>query len=221
MRRLAALVGAVCCLASAAMANGPVLVMGDSIMAWNRTSGASVGDALERRLGREVENVSVPGARVSGRGLGFVLRIGGQYRPGDWEWVVLNGGANDLFRDCACRRCDTVLDRLIAPDGRRGEIATLAARLLGTGARVIYVGHYGPSGRGGPFDACADELTELDRRVARLAAIAPGIGFVDAGDVMSRRDTADYDADDIHPSPSGSAKIAGLVAAAIGAAEAR
>jgi len=133
------------------MANGPVLVMGDSIMAWNRTSGASVGDALERRLGREVENVSVPGARVSGRGLGFLLRIGGQYRPGDWEWVVLNGGANDLVRDCACRRCDAVLDRLIAPDGRRGEIATLAARLLGTGAGVIYVGHYGPSGRGGPF----------------------------------------------------------------------
>lgn len=223
MRRIIrALAMAAAFAAPAGAAADDVLVMGDSVMAWNRSAGASIGDALGRRLGRRVVNASVPGAQVEAGVFGFALNIGRQYRRGDWDWVVLNGGANDLFRRCGCRQgCETVLDGLIAADGRRGRIATLAARLRGEGAQLMYVGYYGPSGRGGAFDACTDELLELDRRVARMADIVPGIHFVDAGQAISSADPTDYASDNIHPGPRGSARIATLVARGIVAAERR
>ncbi|MEO1238910.1 MAG: SGNH/GDSL hydrolase family protein [Pseudomonadota bacterium] len=214
---LAAVVGL---WSGAALAQGPVLVMGDSIMAWNGS--ASLAAGVERRLNRPVENASVPGAQIAPRGLRrLVFDIGAQYQPGDWDWVVLNGGANDLMGSCGCQSCDAVLDELVAPDGRRGEIAQIVDRLRRTGARVLYLGHYGPSGRGGAFDACEDELTDLDARMARMARIVPELEFVDGGDVMSAATPADYDADNIHPSPRGSAKLGALAAAAIRRAEAR
>ncbi|MEL7460617.1 MAG: SGNH/GDSL hydrolase family protein [Pseudomonadota bacterium] len=205
---------------SAVLAEGPVLVMGDSIMAWN--GAASLAAALERGLDRPVENASVPGAQIAPRGLRrLVFEIGAQYTPGDWSWVVLNGGANDLFDRCGCQRCDDVLDDLVAADGRRGEIANIVDDLRQTGARVLYLGYYGPSGRGGDFDICEDELTELDARMARMAQIVPELEFIDGGDAMSAATPDDYDADNVHPAPRGSAKLGALAAAAIGRAEAR
>lgn len=203
-----------------ALAQGPVLVMGDSIMAWN--GGASLAAGIERGLDRTVENASVPGAQIAPRGLKRLLfDIGAQYEAGDWGWVVLNGGANDLFDHCGCQSCDAVLDGLVAADGRRGEIAQIVDRLRRTGARVLYLGYYGPSGRGGAFDVCEDELIALDARMARMARIVPELEFIDGGDVMSAAMPGDYDADNIHPSPRGSAKLGALAAMAIRRAEAR
>ena len=42
------------------------VVAGDSVMAWNRSSGASVADQLEARLGEPVGDVSLPLAQVRG-----------------------------------------------------------------------------------------------------------------------------------------------------------
>ena len=198
----------------------PILVMGDSILDWNRGTGRSVADALGADLGRSVENASMSGARLMPRGfLGRVRSIPAQYARGDWSWVVLDGGANDLLRDCGCARCDAVLDRLITPDGQRGAIPTLIREVRAKGPRVLWMGYYGPNGRGGAFDACEDELRELDARVAMLAARTEGVAFADAGDVMGPGNAGDYHRDNVHPGPRGSARIGRHLAAAIREAE--
>lgn len=194
--------------AGAAQAD-PILVMGDSIMDWNRATGRSVSHALAEELGRDVRNLSVSGARIFGRGF---RSIPGQFRGSAWSWIVLDGGANDL-QTCGCNRCERMLDRLISGDA--GAIPTLLARLQGSGANVLWMVYYGPNGRGGAFDPCADELAELDARVAALAANTDGLHFVDAGDVLGRSAPDDYHRDNVHPAPRESAKIAALLAAKI------
>lgn len=184
-----------------------ILVMGDSILAWNRAQGASIPDVVERQLGEPVLDASVPGARMRQAGLrgAIGLSIPAQYRQGDWETVILNGGANDLRAACGCRRCDTVLDRLA-----RQDYPALIARLAP--ARVVIVGYYGRmQGGGGSFDDCDDELAILGDRLAALAARDPRVTFVPV------RATVDgnprfYGPDRVHPSPEGSALIGRLVA---------
>ncbi len=73
-----------------------VLAMGDSMLAWHRAEGKSIIQTVEERLDEEVVDRSVVGAQftyflpISGA-LG--MNIGKQYRPGKWDWVILNGGA--------------------------------------------------------------------------------------------------------------------------------
>jgi len=187
-----------------------ILVIGDSIMAWNRGDGAAIPDVIERRLGQPVLDASVPGARMRLGGLrGAVgLSIPRQYREGDWDTVILNGGANDLRATCGCNRCDAVLDRLA-----RQDYPALIARLAP--ARVVIVGYCGPVRvGGGSFDGCSDELSELARRLARLAAANPRVTFVPVRAAIAG-DPRYYDTDRVHPSPEGSALIGALVARAV------
>jgi hypothetical protein len=92
-----------------------VLLMGDSMMAFNRLSGASVADQMQARLNRAVADRSVSGAGVLGAGAAG--GIAGQYVPQDWDWVVLNGYGNDLLWGCGCRACADRMTRLITPGG--------------------------------------------------------------------------------------------------------
>lgn len=187
-----------------------VLTMGDSILAWNRGEGASVSDVIEKRLGVPVLDASVPGARMSASGLrgAIGLSIPGQYRRGDWDAVVVNGGANDLRGECGCNRCDAVLDRLV-----RRDYPALLDRLRGT--RVFLVGYYGSiRGGGGSFGNCSDELAELGQRLARLAASRDGVTFVSVREAIAG-DPRYYDTDRVHPSPAGSRVIGTILAEAL------
>jgi lysophospholipase L1-like esterase len=187
-----------------------ILVMGDSVIAWNRGEGASIADVTERRLGEPVLDASVPGARMRQGGLrGAVgLSIPAQYRAGDWDTVILNGGANDLRATCGCARCDGVLDRLAQQD-----YPDLIARLAP--ARVVIVGYYGRMrGGGGSFDDCDDELLDLGNRLAALAARDARVTFVPVRAAVAG-DPRYYGPDRVHPSPEGSALIGGLVARAV------
>ncbi|MEM6637732.1 MAG: SGNH/GDSL hydrolase family protein [Pseudomonadota bacterium] len=200
--------------------NAQILVIGDSLMMWNRSSGQSIGDELAIALDRSVVNAAVAGARISNPGVVPPrLEIPAQVIEGDWDWIVMDGGGNDLANECGCDACSTVLDGLISPQGDAGEIPDLVRDLRATGARVMLMGYYGPSGRGGPFDGCRDLLSTLDGRLAELAVMESDVFFADAGNAISSADPSDYDRDDIHPSPSGSAKIAALLAAAMTTAE--
>lgn len=187
-----------------------VLLMGDSVLAWNRGQGASVADVVEAETGRAVQDVSVPGARMRQGGLRASLgfSIPDQYRAGDWDAVIVNGGANDLLGACGCRQCDAVLDRLVTQD-----YPALLDRLGDT--EVIIVAYYGQvRGGGGSFDGCGDELAELERRLRSLAASRSNVTQVSVRDVIAG-DPANYDADRVHPSPAGSRAIGGLVARAL------
>ncbi|MEE4189044.1 MAG: SGNH/GDSL hydrolase family protein, partial [Roseobacter sp.] len=105
-----------------------ILAMGDSMLAWHGGARAAVADNMEAILGEPVIDRSVIGARifyhlpVSGA-LG--MNISQQYRPGNWDWVVMNGGGNDLWFGCGCTRCDRKIARMISPDGQSGSVPEL------------------------------------------------------------------------------------------------
>lgn len=187
-----------------------IIVMGDSVMAWNRNADSSIADAIEKRLGSPVLDASVSGARMRLDGIGGAIgfSIPGQYRERDWDAVVLNGGANDLFFECRCNRCDAVLDRLVTED-----YPALLNRLGDT--PVYIVGYYGPAGdRRGNYDVCNDELQVLERRLTRLAATRPNVRVVRVRDAITGNPDL-YDEDRVHPSPAGSDRIGTLVARAL------
>lgn len=207
------------CLLLAACAAPPtgevsLLAVGDSILAWNRLSGGDIPRVAARATGRAAENRSVPGAR-------FLGSIPGQYRAGPWDWVIVNGGANDLNRSCGCTGCDATLDALLDARGQGGAMAGFARSLTARDHGVVLLGYYGTSVAGGPFAPCADELTELSRRLALLADSDPAMIFVDAKDVIDPSNLDLYARDLIHPSTQGSALIGALIARAIADASAR
>ncbi|WP_146346348.1 GDSL-type esterase/lipase family protein [Phaeobacter marinintestinus] len=197
--------------------------MGDSLMSWHLGSTNSITDAVANELGEPVVNRSVGGARVL-YGLPVTgalgMKIENQYAKGDWDWVVLNGGGNDLWLGCGCFACDGKLDKLIAPDGRRGEIARMVWELRETGARVIYVGYLRSPGRGSVIEHCRDEGEELEARIDRLAALLPGVYFLSLADLVPHGDRSYHSADMIHPSIKASTEIGKRVAALIEAEEA-
>ena len=187
-----------------------VIVMGDSVMAWNRDSNASVADAMEKLLDAPVLDASVSGARMRLGGVGSAIgfSIPDQYRERDWDAVVFNGGANDLLFECRCSRCDAVLDRIVNED-----YPALLERLGET--PVYIVGYYGPAGdRRGNYDICNDELQVLERRLAHLATTRPNVEIVRVRDAITGTPTL-YDADRVHPSPAGSAVIAKRIVTAL------
>lgn len=192
-----------------------ILVMGDSLLAMHKLAGLSVSDTVRRMTGAKVVDRSIGAARyfhrlpISGA-LGLNIRQ--QYRGGDWDWVVLNGGGNDLWLGCGCTRCDRRMDRLISKDGRRGVIPGFLSRLRHDGARVVYVGYLRSPGRNSPIEHCADEGDEFDRRMARLGALDRGLHFVPLADMVPHGDLSYHALDRIHPSVKASREIGARVA---------
>lgn len=197
-----------------------ILAIGDSLLAWNRNSDQAIADEVETLLDRKVVDRSVVGAHViyelpvSGK-LG--MKIANQYRPGNWDWVIVNGGGNDLWLGCGCARCDTRMGKLISPDGAQGDIPAMVSQFRSSGARVVYVGYLRSPGFGSPIEHCRDEGNELDKRLAQMAARDAGVFFVPIDDLVPYGDTSFHDFDRIHPSVKGSTEIGKRVAAVIAA----
>lgn len=193
-----------------------VLAIGDSVLAWHKWTGRDIPSVMGATLGAKVDNAARPGARFSnvsalGRATGFDVRA--QFRRGNWDIVLINGGANDMLADCNCRACDDVLDTLIAPD-LSGEVSTLIAEVRTTGAEVLWMGYYA-SARSGQFAGCRPYLVEYDARLARLAAQVPGMTFVDSEAAIDANDRSLFAFDGIHPSPSGARRIGAFLAQSI------
>lgn len=181
-----------------------VVVAGDSIMAWNRVEGASVADRLEARLGQPVGDVSLSFARVAGSS--GPLNIPTQLNGVRADWIVLNGGANDLSAGCDCSACGPVLNRLISDDGQRGAIPALVRDLRGRGARVVWADYYTAPRYAGT--GCEAPYEVLEARLSRMAAADPGVTLVDMDDAFTPTDLSLFAGDRTHPSAKGSALIA-------------
>ena len=192
-----------------------ILLMGDSLMATHSLKGMGVSHAIEQELREPVIDRSVSGARylyalpVSGS-LG--LNITKQYRPGDWDWIVLNGGGNDIWMGCGCGPCNGRISRLISKDGKRGRIPGFVSKLRQTGAQVMFVGYLRTPGVRSPIEGCTDDGDEMDRRLARLAALDRGVHFVSLADLVPHGDRSYHGFDLIHPSVKGSRAIGQRIA---------
>jgi acyl-CoA thioesterase-1 len=197
-----------------------VLVMGDSLMAVNRMAGASVAQALADDLGVSVKDHSMLGARyfhilpISGAA---GMRIDAQLRGGPWDYVVINGGGNDLLFGCGCGACTKMMNRLIAGDGSAGAIPRMVADIRATGAKVIYTGYMRTPGVTSPVEGCGPLGDEMDRRLGKMAARNKGVTFLRLADLVKVDGDRTYHGIDlVHPSVKGSRAIAAKVAALIG-----
>lgn len=197
-----------------------VLVMGDSLMAVNRMAGASVAQALADDLGVSVKDHSMLGARyfhilpISGAA---GMRIDAQLRGGPWDYVVINGGGNDLLFGCGCGACTKMMNRLIAADGSAGAIPRMVADIRATGAKVIYTGYMRTPGVTSPVEGCGPLGDEMDRRLKKMALRQKGVTFLLLADLVKVDGDKTYHGIDlVHPSVKGSRAIAAKVAALIG-----
>ncbi len=192
-----------------------ILVVGDSMLASNRLSDAAVADAIEQTLQETVVDRSVIGARfhyslpISGQA---GLNITKQYVPGEWDWVVVNGGGNDLWLGCGCMLCDAKMDRLISEDGTKGTIPGFLSDLRQSGSKVIYVGYMRSPGSASPIEYCKDEGAELETRISKLAELDRGLIYLSLEDLVPNGDRSFHGLDMIHPSFKGSKAIGQIIA---------
>ena len=198
-----------------------ILAVGDSLLAWNAASDDAISDEVARQLGEPVLDRSVVGAHViynlpiSGA-LG--LRIASQYRPGNWDWVIMNGGGNDLWLGCGCGECDARMTKMLSADGSSGAIADLVAQARRDGAKVVYVGYLRSPGRNSPIEGCKAVGDAFDARLAKMAKRERGVFFVSNADLVPEGDLSFHAFDRIHPSIKGSRAIGARVAKVIAAA---
>lgn len=219
MFRMFTLLLATILLPLSAFAQSPhILMIGDSMLASHREKGASVGDALAEILGEPVRNKSVNGAKII-HALPITgamgMRIEAQIVEGDWDWVVLNGGGNDLLFGCACSACDTRIERMVSADGASGKIPALVSKLRATGAQVVYVGYLRSPGVGSLIEGCREEGDALEARLEKMARRDNGVYFVSLADLVPEGDRSFHSRDRIHPSVKGAAAIAARIASTI------
>ncbi len=195
-----------------------ILAIGDSLMAWHTLTGQSIPDIIERELEEPAANRSIGGARLIFKVPFFGdvgMQISHQIIEGDWDWVVMNGGGNDLWFGCGCGECDAKMDKLITSDGKEGEIPRVINQLTETGAKVIYFGYLRSPGVNSMIEECRDEGDELEARVAALAKSTRGFYFLSNSDLVPDGDLSFHALDRIHPSLKGSEEIGKRVAALI------
>lgn len=191
------------------------LVMGDSMLAWHKVSGHAVSDELQRLLGTTVVDRSMGLARynyalpLTGS---MGLNISKQYHGEKWDYVVLNGGGNDLLFGCGCFSCDGTLDKLISSDSNSGKIPDLVSNIRSNGARLIYVGYLHSPGVATAVDHCKNEVVELERRLSVLSSRQTGFYFLNLSDLVPSGDTSFHSSDMIHPSIKASKVIGKMVA---------
>ena len=175
-----------------------VQVVGDSLFGADADGCASVSTFMSLRLWLEVEDNSIPGAMVSDGNEG----IPQQYVSGDWNWTVINGGANDIMPYCTENDCDEVLDEIITDSGE-GQIPDLVEKAQNDGSNVILLGYYSVP-KGSEYEPVILEVEIVNDRYNEFAKANEGVYFISLKDVMSPEQTPElYSEDLVHPSDDG------------------
>ena len=197
----------------AADAPRTVLVVGDSLLDWHRTKGNAIPQVLARQTGWQVRSRAASGAKMYLTGAEENPRsvIPAQYEKGAWDWVVINGGANDLLTKCGCSRCEKVISGILSKDGKTGIMADLVKRARGDGAQVVMVGYIG-NPRLNLFSGCRDDVLELVRRQKLLAARDRGVSYFSTRSVVEIKKRASFALDGIHPSQRSTKRIGAYLA---------
>jgi len=194
-----------------------LITIGDSLFDWNMGDG-SIPEVIEESLDRPMYNAAIGGSHFLDGGDDA---IPDQYISGDWSWLVLDGGGNDLNDRCACGDCDELMDEILSEDGQEGAMADFVREVTDAGVRVMIMGYYGlPETAEFGFDECSALIPELSLRQAALAESDAMIAFADAVEVVDGTDLSMFDDDHVHPSIEGGAVVGEFLADAIRAAEA-
>ena len=190
--------------------NREVLMLGDSLLAWFREEGASVGDVLDASSSFSVANLAVSGSMV----LEGEESIPSQYVPGDWGWIVFDGGGNDANDLCECGVCDEILSEIIDGSTNEGVVPDFAQAMRNAGHRVLVLGYYGmPASAQHGFHRCNDEAAVLNQRYERFAEATEGVYYFNLGTIVSPNDLRDYDDDHVHPSERGTQRMGEAIGA--------
>lgn len=190
--------------------NARILAIGDSLMAWHSLTGQSIPAVLSDELDEPVVNRSVSGARLLFKVPLMAqagMEISSQYVEGDWDWVILNGGGNDLWFGCGCHQCDAKLDKLIMPSGTEGAIPELISDLRQAGSQVLFFGYLRSPGVGSLIEDCKEPGDELEARIADFAKKQDGVYFLSNADLVPDGDLSFHGLDRIHPSIKASRAI--------------
>ncbi|MEL6344287.1 MAG: SGNH/GDSL hydrolase family protein [Myxococcota bacterium] len=197
-----------------------IYAIGDSIMAWNGEEGSAIPDIVGQERGQRAINASIGGTMITDFPQEPERSILNQYTDGDWSWLVMDGGGNDLNDLCGCGDCDAVMDSMISADGSRGRLPGFVGPLASSGIRVAFMGYPElPDGAAFGFNRCDDVFAELDARIERMAAFDERIIFVDMAEVITASDLEMFVDDRVHPSAQGSAVMGRHLAQAMDAAE--
>ena len=192
--------------------NADILAIGDSILEWNEWEQSSIPEIAGQLSNMTVKNAAVSGMAFLGEAPDTIPSL---YTPSNYKAVILNGGINDLQAGCTADGSMPVVDSIIAPSGQSGPMFDLVESITQSGAKVILVGYFEPYEY---FEGCVAEVVALNARYAALAQNNSAVTFVDTSSVITpTMNVQHYDADKLHPSVSGSAAIAQLVADALSA----
>lgn len=190
------------CETVASLPEGEILAIGDSMFDFVGEC-ADAPDLTGVVLGERVTNEAVGGATMLNDD------IPSQYRSGDWRWVIIDGGGNDM--ECESESaCLAILD----------EVEAAWRELLDTvtddGAQVALVGYpdFSPDSESGElWSVMGGEMME---RMSGVADDYDGVFFVDLREVMNGETQPElFDEDLIHPSPAGAGVIADEIARVI------
>lgn len=186
-----------------------LLAIGDSVLDWNgdESTPARVGVELEQRgIATVVDNRAVGGSCLEY--CGGDETIPNTYVEGDWTHVLISGGGNDLGDigdpNSRCRPIDGLMDAAL--DG--GAMVDLIDRIPTSTTVLLY--SYSTL-LPWESDAICPEIRELLDRYAAFAAERPNVELVDAR-IVAGPDTPELWADDVHPSPEGSAAMGRFIA---------
>ena len=184
--------------------------IGDSIFDWNDKQ--SIPQVVGDELGMSVVNNAIGGSKVIGDE-GIPL----QYEEGDWQWVLIDGGGNDLNEGCGCTDdevCNDIINDIIVEDGSGGLIYDVVERATEDGHNVALLGYYEDS-VDSEFGNCNDELYVLRQRNTNLASLFETVIFVDPTEVVTPDMTEAYDDDLVHPSEEGGRIVGEFIAESI------
>jgi hypothetical protein len=183
-----------------------VQVIGDSLFGADADGCASVSTFMSLRLWLQVEDHSEPGATVAGdesipkQYVGNPEPVSGQY--GNWNWTVINGGANDIMPYCTENDCDEVLDEIITDSGE-GLIPDLVEKAQNDGSNVILIGYYSVP-KGSEYEPVILEIEIVNDRYNEFAKANEGVYFINLKDIMTPEQTPElYSEDLVHPSDDG------------------
>jgi len=180
---------------------GNMQAVGDSILGFNQEDMLSIPDVVGRELGVSVINNAVGGAEFLGpEGIPTL------YQSGSFSHVLVNGGGNDLSRDCS----QATVDKIISADLRSGAMVDLVNRISSDGAQAVVMGYYLP--RDGQIGCPL--VQELMNRYQRLGQTRTDVQFVSTQNTITPNTPSLYFStnDPVHPSPAGSEAIGQLIA---------